>query len=191
MENKFKVGQKVRIIDGTNAHAFGLGNIVTITHVPDPAARNGYYQARGEDVKYHKGYTTNQYMPEEQMQALIDFELPLYTTEGTPVEYVSHRGRDPKFPVLAYEGKAKQLSKFTADGIHSSGEARRNLTNTETKPEPIKATVYVNFYSDGTTGNFPGSREKADSMAAAVEKSGQRKRIGVTKVLLEEGKFDA
>lgn len=172
MENKFKVGQKVRVIGGYEAHRFMANSIITITH--SPLKSSSYYQAKGTS-KLGDGQIS-QYMMGEQMEEIVelDFDLPLFTTEGTPVEYVSHRGRDPKFPVLAYEGKAKKLSKFTVDGIHSSGEARRNLTNTEVKPNTQVLTGYVNVYKndDGTLrsgGLFENSPFKAPGAVGCVK----------------------
>jgi hypothetical protein len=123
----------------------------------------------------------------------VDFTKPLFTIEGTPVQLVSTAGRDTAFPVLVYEGTAKDTSKYSLAGKSKYGAARRNLTNAEPKPpEPLTVTGYLNLYSDGSTSNaVQPTRAKADDLAAAVERMGQRKRIAVTKVTLVAGNFDA
>lgn len=197
MENKFKVGQEVRVIGGKGSHAFKLGAAVTIVSVPTIAG--DYYQASGED-KNSQGNNVTQYMFEEQLQEVIDFAQPLYTAEGTPVEYVSHRGRDPKFPVLAYEGKAKKMSKFTVTGEHSSGEARRALTNNVPAEvaEPSE-DVFVNLYEAETFtrdqfGGSIGNGRYVSVEAADKEYKESRaadqtmpKRVGVAKLTLVKG----
>lgn len=124
----------------------------------------------------------------------IDFAKPVFTAEGTPVQIVTTEGRDPKFPVLGYEGKATILSKFTLAGKNKNGEARRHLTNRQAPEVPKE--YFVNLYEgDGTTSDPITGSNLHESLADAMKK-GQRsefrngkRHVGVAKVTLVQGKY--
>jgi hypothetical protein len=126
----------------------------------------------------------------KKVKAAIDFTKPLFTAEGTPVQLVSTEGRDPKFPVLVYEGKATNVSKFSTTGVCKLGVARRNLVNTPpAPPEPKEEVRYVNMYETEIGNTMHATRSQADMYAEYH--APHLKRIGVTKLVLTEGKFDA
>lgn len=116
---------------------------------------------------------------------VVDFTKPLFTAEGTPVELVTTTGRDVKFPVLAYEGKATEPSKFNLDGISKLGVARRNLTNVVPKAESVQ---YHNVYKNASGRLYTGDGHATAEKARAAAQSGA---VGLKKIVLTEGQFDA
>lgn len=210
MYKELKIGDKLRIIaggvEGGRFHNFKHGSEVTVAN----GSRGDYVSTRGV-VFYADGRVEQngaQMIRREHFKEIgaVNFSVPLFTAEGTPVEIITTAGRDKKYPVLAYEGKAKLPSKFTLEGISKSGEARRNLMNVQAVEEPTEAkeeavnevVLYANLYDDdrGLRQLDLGS-ELYESVDAATEsyKEGRieskkhPKRIGVAKVTLVKGKL--
>ena len=141
------------------------------------------------------------------VEQVIDYNAPMFTAEGTPVEIITVSGRDKKYPVLAYEGKAKLPSKFTLEGISKSGEARRNLTNVQPDPSECKeeaieeVVLYTNLYeyNHGSKGYVRSElgvtlyhsivEANEEYKQGRVTDSRHPKRTGVAKVILVKGKL--
>jgi hypothetical protein len=208
-EQVFKVGQKVKIVAaGSGCHPRDIGQTVTITGIKAYGDEMGVeYDCRNLYVEQLS--SSGRYVASVRMFEPIkaNLSLPVFTAEGTPVEIITVSGRDKKFPVLAYEGKAKLPSKYTLEGISKSGEARRNLTNVQVTDEPSEykeeaveeVVLYANLYDDSERGlrRLDLGNELYESVNAATEsyKEGRienkkhPKRIGVAKVTLVKGKL--
>lgn len=127
---------------------------------------------------------------------LFSMDKPVFTAEGTPVQIVTTQGRDEKYPVLAYEGKATTLSKYTLEGKSKSGVARRHLTNVQAAPEPERE-FFVNLYDDseGWNGNTDDTLHLTKEAAAKYDAQQRTthenfpKRAGLGKVVLVEGRL--
>jgi len=210
-KNFIKAGTKLRIIAGgvgdIHYHNFKHGSIVT---VEEDSTDDGSVLARGDCFfktgEVRRNYT--QFVPQEYFEVVeVDLTAPLFTVEGTPVELITTSGRDKKFPVLAYEGKAKLPSKYTLQGISKSGEARRNLINVQVVEEPSEqvedkseeVVLYANLYDDAERGlqqldignELYTSVEEATASykEGRIESKSHPKRIGVAKVTLVKGKL--
>jgi hypothetical protein len=67
---------------------------------------------------------------------MIDITKPVRTREGTPVEIISDKGREP-YTLVGYIGNGRELDEWAADGAYLPGTKRNNdLENYE--PEPWK-----------------------------------------------------
>lgn len=192
MAHQYKVGDKVVVIKGREKgerklwFSYQKGAVATVT----TAQYNDkdYGDIVGCDVG-----TNRQSISVEDIAPAIDFTKPLFTLEGTPVVLISTLGRDAKFPIMVYEGTATNITRYDRNGFAKNGVARRNLTNTEYKKEPIVIERYVNLYEGGQTpGNHSNyaTRSAADRAAEFALNIYKVKRIGVTKIVLTEGIFD-
>jgi hypothetical protein len=179
---KFNKGDKVRInADQCIGHGFLEGAVATIGECRSkPGTYGNMYVLTVKGVRYC------QVLAERQLDSVVDLMRPVFTTEGTPVDIVTRRGRDAKFPVLAYEGKAKQLSKYSLYGVSKTGVKRRNLTNVQAQPQPERE-VFVNVF-EGCSQIF-GAIEHATPEAAVKSwedfqyKPAGVKRVGVVKLV--------
>lgn len=118
-------------------------------------------------------------------KAGLDLSNPVFTIEGTPVTIVTTEGRDPKYPVLGYEGSAVILSKFTKDGKNKNGVERRNLTNTA---NAVEEPLYVNLYDD-EEGEYVGyNLYSTAENAFNTAKSQGLKPVGVGKIVIVKGR---
>jgi hypothetical protein len=65
---------------------------------------------------------------------MIDITKPVRTRDGTPVEIISDKGREP-YTLVGYIGNGRELDEWAADGAYLPGTKRNNdLENYE--PEP-------------------------------------------------------
>lgn len=201
----YKVGQKVRITNNSS-HNFKVGQVVEIVNVPDN--KGEIYTLKGD--LSHKGWTQRpvgtQIVYASQFQPALDLTKPVFTVEGTPVQIISTTGRDEKFPVLAYEGKAKNPSKYDMAGNSKTGVARRNLTNDVPVVEPEQPKeIFVNVYGGGILqpstfrpetyamsasiggGRFTSEEEATAQYNLSVRRGNTHKRIGVAKLVMVRG----
>jgi hypothetical protein len=67
---------------------------------------------------------------------MIDITKPVRTRDGTPVEIISNKGREP-YTLVGYIGNGRELDEWAADGAYLTGTKSNNdLENYE--PEPWK-----------------------------------------------------
>jgi hypothetical protein len=67
---------------------------------------------------------------------MIDITKPVRTRDGTPVEIISDKGRDP-YTLVGYIGNGRELDEWAADGAYLPGTKSNNdLENYE--PEPVR-----------------------------------------------------
>jgi hypothetical protein len=65
---------------------------------------------------------------------MIDITKPVRTREGTPVEIISDKGREP-YPLVGYIGNGRELDEWAADGAYLTGTKSNNdLENYEPRP---------------------------------------------------------
>lgn len=191
---------KVGMVCRTTARAWiGAGHVMKCYQI-DNRDNAWFTPVHSEEIKGYRKIC----MEIDRVEQVLDYSAPLFTAEGTPVEIITTTGRDKKYPVLAYEGKAKLPSKFTLEGISKSGEARRNLTNVqaEATEEIVAETPVVELYTnlyDETGYSRPihlgnelyASVEEATASykEGRIEDKSHPKRIGVAKVILVKGKL--
>ncbi len=109
----------------------------------------------------------------------IDFTKPVQTIDGQPVEIITTKGRDKKYPVIGYIGNSSTFHGFTLHGEYIEDEENKlNLMNV-----PEKKTMYLNVYESGNSMVTHGTRDKADEHASVG-------RIACVKVEYTEGQFD-
>lgn len=185
----FVIGSKYVMIKEDSFMSKGT----VVIFVKDDGSRCPYFQNAAIPGKASHGRNSAAFLNLTDMAPYVDFTKPVFTMEGTQVDVVTTTNpRDAKFPVLAYEGKAKTLSKFTIHGVHKRGPARRNLTNDApkvevvVKPAPKQAAVYVNLYANGDTGMNRATRAEADRVAG----NNPFKRVACKKIVITEGEFD-
>lgn len=192
----FKAGDRIRCVNEKGA-VIGVtkGNVYTVKS-------NDMAGLQLEGIECVSGHWEQRFVLDEG----VNLNIPVFTAEGTPVEIITTAGRDKKYPVLAYEGKAKLPSKYTLEGKSKSREARRNLTNVQAVEEPTEAkeeaveevVLYANLYdttffaSKLDIGNtlYASSKEANESYKEGrIKDKSHPKRIGVAKVTLVKGKL--
>lgn len=190
MKQKFKVGDEVRVVNNDGFWHGNVDDILTVKYVSENGEFVGFKQD-GEPAWCDWRF--------KLVTARLDLTKPVFTAEGTPVVVVTTQGRDPKYPVLAYEGKAKTLSKFTIDGKSKTGVARRHLTNVQATPEAPRE-FFVNLY-DGDADISYGEPDVGGSMYGSIEAATNSynqgrstdkthpKRVGIAKLVLVEGRL--
>jgi hypothetical protein len=67
---------------------------------------------------------------------MIDITKPVRTRDGTPVEIISNKGREP-YTLVGYIGNNRELDEWAADGAYLTGTKSNNdLENYEPEPQP-------------------------------------------------------
>lgn len=187
--SKEQVRVTANVTAGSVWHCFRAGDIGSLT------GEVQYFKEYGTCYRVMVG-TMHQWLQASQFERTLDLNAAVFTLEGTPVVVVTTQGRDEKYPVLAYEGKATTLSKYTLEGKSKSGVARRHLTNVQAAPEPERE-FFVNLYDDseGWNGNTDDTLHLTKEAAAKYDAQQRTthenfpKRAGLGKVVLVEGRL--
>jgi hypothetical protein len=67
---------------------------------------------------------------------MIDITKPVRTRDGTPVEIISDKGREP-YTLVGYIGNGRELDEWAADGAYLPGTKSNNdLENYKPEPQP-------------------------------------------------------
>lgn len=179
----FKIGDTVRIISGGAGGNYGLSTGST-TVVSDLGPY--YVYVNGEKNDSGLGLVPHKLEVVRPAAPAVDFTKPLQTRDGRSVTLVTTEGRG-EYPVIGYIDGNDHVQVFTASGKYYSygSESDSDLQNVPKKP--VEVVKYFNLYDNGDIGVGQDSRAEADSVAARNGKQ----RIGVKKLVLTEGQFDA
>jgi hypothetical protein len=88
---------------------------------------------------------------------MIDITKPVRTREGTPVEIISDKGREP-YPLVGYIGNGRELDEWAADGAYLTGTKSNNdLENYEPEPKPEEWAAEKAAFAAGKAIQYRGS----------------------------------
>lgn len=197
MKQEFKAGDKVRVTCNSGNN-FKVGDIVTFVR-KSPYSENSILEGvinTRHDSRY--GKVDTQSLRPGQFEATFSLDKPLFTAEGTPVVLVTKTNpRDPKFPVLVYEGKAGVPTKYDLNGKAKNGVARRNLTNAVPKVEAPVTEKFVALLDPKTNPNgqqvaislYDTAQKAREACAVNALRVGGKGPVGIAKVVLVSGRW--
>jgi hypothetical protein len=88
---------------------------------------------------------------------MIDITKPVRTREGTPVEIISDKGREP-YTLVGYIGNGRELDEWAADGAYLTGTKSNNdLENYEPEPKPEEWAAEKAAFAAGKKIQYRGS----------------------------------
>jgi len=88
---------------------------------------------------------------------MIDITKPVMTRDGTPVEIISDKGREP-YTLVGYIGNGRELDEWAADGAYLPGTKSNNdLENYKPEPQPEEWAAEKAAFAAGKVIQYRGS----------------------------------
>ena len=199
MQTKFKLGDMVRAVKVCSKDDFlaeGASNcwLGDMTKYVDKKATGVVTKIMKYGI-YFTGDTEIYAWPSaalEFVDAGLDFNKPIQTKSGKPVEVITTNARNEVYKVIGYMGDNTETEDWTINGKFYSDneESTFDLINVPEKSEVQE--FYINVYANALTEDIVNSTVfyKTRAEAAHGAYSSQFKRIACKKITFTKGEFD-